>query len=162
MKRLESIVAFTQERNADLMRAFRQQLALAHHIILPDIFERVAHSPSSRFWVSEERAAIVICAMLKGKPFPRMGNNKRQMFEEIYRRFLIERGENPETSVYELVAGIVNQPAPKFYLTPRTVGEIIRRIKIGWYDKPCKPSVVTSSLGNTEVQQVSHDNDKKV
>lgn len=135
MKYLGSILDFTKERNADLMRAFREQLALARFIVMPEIFELVAQSPASRFWVSEERAAIVISAMLAGKKLPRMRSNKREMFEEIYRRFLIERKNNPDKSVYELVTGIVSQPAPKFYLTPRTVGEFIYRIKNGWYDK---------------------------
>lgn len=102
---------------------------------MPEIFELVAESPASRFWVSEERAAIVIAAMEAGKPLTRMRRNKREMFEEIYRRYLIERKNNPRKSVYDLVTRIVNQPAPKFYLTPRTVGEFIYRIKNGWYDK---------------------------
>jgi hypothetical protein len=126
---------FTRQRNDDLMRAFREQLALARFIVMPEIFELVAESPASRFWVSEERAAIVIAAMEAGKPLTRMRRNKREMFEEIYRRYLIERKNNPRKSVYELVTRIVNQPAPKFYLTPRTVGEFIYRIKNGWYDK---------------------------
>lgn len=117
------------------MRAFREQLALARFIVMPEIFELVAESPASRFWVSEERAAIVIAAMEAGKPLTRMRRNKREMFEEIYRRYLIERKNNPRKSVYDLVTRIVNQPAPKFYLTPRTVGEFIYRIKNGWYDK---------------------------
>lgn len=135
MKYLGSIQDFTRERNADLMRAFREQLALARFIVMPEIFELVAESPASRFWVSEERAAVVISAMVAGKPFPRMRSNKREMFQEIYRRFLIERRKKPKMTVFELATIIVNQPAPKFYLTPRTVGEFIYRIQNGWYDK---------------------------
>lgn len=135
MKYFGSIMDFTRQRNEDLMRAFREQLALARFIVMPEIFQLVADSPASRFWVSEERAAIVISAMAAGKSLTRMRSNKREMFEEIYRRFLIERESHPKKSVYELVTKIVNQPAPKFYLTPRTVGEFIYRIKNGWYDK---------------------------
>ncbi len=134
MKYFGSILDFTRERNADLMRVYRQKLAEAKIIVMPVIFEQVAESPASRFWVSEERAAIVISAMATGKPMPRMRSNKREMFEEIYRRYLIMRDDYPDKSVYELVTKIVNQPAPKFYLTPRTVGEFIYRIKNGWYD----------------------------
>ena len=126
---------FTRQRNDDIMRVYRKQLALARFIIMPEIFELVAESPASRFWVSEERATIVISAILAGKPLPRMRANKREMFEEIYRRFLMERKKFPGKSVYELVSTIVIQPAPKFYLTPRTVGELIYRIKNGWYDR---------------------------
>ena len=117
------------------MRAFREQLALARFIVMPEIFELVAESPASRFWVSEERAAIVIAAMEAGKPLTRMRRNKREMFEEIFRRYLALRDLHPDKSLFELVSIVVHQPAPKFYLTPRTVGEFIYRIKNGWYDK---------------------------
>ena len=134
MKYFGSILEFTWARNIDLMRAYLEKLAEASIIVMPVIFELVAESPASRFWVSEERAAIVISTMAAGKPMPRMRRNKREMFEEIYRRFIIMKQEFPDKSVYELVTNIVNQPAPKFYLTPRTVGEFIYRIKNGWYD----------------------------
>lgn len=143
---------FTRERNNDIMRAFREQLALANYIIMPVIFEKVAESPAKRFWVSEERAAVEVARMLVGKPFSRMRANKREMFREIFRRYIALRDLHPDKSLLELVSVIVHQPAPKFYLTPRTVGEFVYRIKNGWYDKPRKPSVVKSSLGNTGVK----------
>lgn len=134
MKYFGSILEFTRERNEDLMRVYREKLSEASIIVMPVIFELVAQSPSSRFWVSEERAAIVISAMAAGRPIPRMRKNKREMFEEIFRRFVVMHEQQPDKSVYELVALIVNQPAPKFYLTARTVGEFIYRIKNGWYE----------------------------
>ena len=135
MKHHGCILDFTHERNADLMRAYRARLAEAGHIVMPDIFSRVAASPASRFWVSEERAAVVVSAMLARRPLPRMRRNKREMFEEIFRRYTAAQAADPTRSVFEIVADVVNQPAPKFYLTPRTVGEFIYRIKSGWYDK---------------------------
>lgn len=134
-KHFGSIMDFTRQRNDDLMRAYREQLALANYIIMPEIFKKVAESPAKRFWVSEERAAVEISRMLAGKPFSRMRTNKREMFQEIFRRYLALRDFYPDKSVLELVSVIVYQPAPKFYLTPRTVGEFIYRINNGWYDK---------------------------
>ena len=117
------------------MRVYQEELSKAGYIIMPKIFEQVANSPCSRFWVSEERAAIVISTLLAGKVIPNMRKNKREMFDEIFRRFLIVREQYPEKSIYALAIMVVNQPAPKFYMTPRTVGELIYRIKNGWYDK---------------------------
>ncbi len=134
MKYFGCILDFTRERNNDLMRAYREKLAQASFIAMPDIFQSVADSPAARFWVSEERATVVISSMIAGKPAPKMRKNKREMFDEIYRRFIDMRTDYPDKSVFELVTIIVNQPAPKFYLTPRTVGEFIYRIKNGWYD----------------------------
>lgn len=135
MKYFGSIMDFTAQRNDDIMRVYRKHLQNARFIIMPDIFELVANSPASRFWVSEERAAIVVSAMLAGRPLPRMRSNKREMFEEIYRRFTLEKEKYPQKSLFEIVSHIVHQPAPKFYFTPRTIGELIYRIKNGWYDK---------------------------
>ena len=129
MKYYGSILDFTQERNQELMRVYQEELSKAGYIVMPKIFEQVANSPCSRFWVSEERAAIVISTLLAGKVIPNMRKNKSEMFDEIFRRFLIAREQYPEKSIYALAIMVVNQPAPKFYMTPRTVGELIYRIK---------------------------------
>ena len=135
MKYYGSILDFNQERNQELMRVYQEELSKAGYIVMPKIFEQVANSPCSRFWVSEERAAIVISTLLAGKVIPNMRKNKSEMFDEIFRRFLIAREQYPEKSIYALAIMVVNQPAPKFYMTPRTVGELIYRIKNGWYEK---------------------------
>ena len=135
MKYYGSILDFTQERNQELMRVYQEKLSKAGYIDMHKIFEEVANSPCSRFWVSEERAAIVISTLLAGKVVPNMRRNKREMFDEIFHRFLIAREQYPEKSIYALAIMVVNQPAPKFYMTPRTVGELIYRIKNGWYEK---------------------------
>lgn len=126
---------FTRLRNDDIMRVFREQLAAARHIVMSDICKKIADSPSTRFWVSEERAAVEISRILAGKPFSRMRPNKREMFDEIFRRYSSLRQSYPDKTFMELVSIVVHQPAPKFYLTPRTVGEFICRIKNGWYDR---------------------------
>ena len=135
MKHYGCILDFTEERNRELMRVYREKLAQARYIIMPEIFEQVANTPCKRFWVSEERAAIVISAMLMGKPLGNMRKNKREMFEEIFRRFLVMRKILPHKSIYDLAFRIVQQPAPSFYMTPRTVGELIYRIRNGWYGR---------------------------
>ena len=135
MKYFGSTVSFTRERNADIMRVFRQKIAEAAVIRMDDICHAVAESPSSRFWVSAERAAVVISAMEAGRPLPCLTQMTREMFHEIFRRYKEMRLLRPEESLLDLVAVIVNQPAPKFYFTPRTVREFVRRIRSGWYDR---------------------------
>ena len=39
------------------------------------------------------------------------------------------KNKYPKKTIFELVTIIVYQPAPKFYLTPRTIEEFIYRIK---------------------------------
>ena len=135
LKPFGSTVEFTRQRNADIMRVFRQKLAEADVIRMDDICRQVADSPSSRFWVSAERAAIVISAMEAGRDVPCMTQSKREMFAEIFRRYLQLRTLHPGVPVLRLAAIIVTQPAPKFYFTPRTVREFICRIRNGYYDR---------------------------
>lgn len=146
MKYFGSSVYFTRERNADIMRVFREKLAAAKVVRMPEIFRAVADSPASRFWVSEERAAVVIASMEMGRELPAMTENRRLMFEEIYRRYKHMRRSNPKMSIIELATVIVNQPAPRFYFTPRSVGEFIYRIRNGYYDR-----------NKTENQASDHD-----
>lgn len=134
-KHFGSIMDFTRQRNDDIMRAFRRHIAAADFIFLPDILRKVADSPARRFYVSEERAAVEVSRMLAGKPFARMRPNRREMFHEILRRYIALRDANPDLSHLDIISIVVHQPAPKFYLTPRTVGEFIYRIKNGWYDR---------------------------
>ena len=117
------------------MRVFRQKLVEADFIRIDDICRQVAESPSSRFWVSTERAAVVISSMEAGRALPCLTEMKREMFNEIFRRYKNMRRLCPQESLLDLVAVIVNQPAPKFYLTPRTIREFVRRIRNGYYDR---------------------------
>lgn len=126
---------FTYQRNDDLMAVFRRIATNKNIIAASDIFRHVANSPAKRFWVSPERAAIVVSMLLNNKPLPAMRPNKKEMFMEIFRRFLKLRESCPNASVTEIVSEVILQPAPKFYLTPRTTAEIIYKIKKGWYDR---------------------------
>lgn len=136
MKPHGSILEFTRERNNDLMRAYRHQIKRARHISMRSIAADIVEMPAARFWVSEERATIVISALLAGRDLPaNMRPTKCEMFSEIYRRFLNLRHSRPHDSVYALVSEVVNSPAPKFYMLPRSAMDIIYKIKKGYYDE---------------------------
>ena len=129
MKHFGCVSNFAAERNAELLRTFRLHIAADKYVVMPQIFRQVANSPSSRFWVSESRAAIVVAAMANGKALPRMAPTKREMYNEIYRRYKELAQSMPGEPLADVVAMVVHQPAPKFYLTPRTVGEMIYRTR---------------------------------
>lgn len=89
MKSFGSVLAFTRERNAALLKAYREQVDAASFVRLNEIGEKIVNSPSPRFWVSEERAAAVVSAIMRGKPvLETMRPTKREMFEEIHRRVM--------------------------------------------------------------------------
>ena len=139
MKKDGSVFGYERERNADLIRAYNEQIRMHFAkripINLAQVFKNVAEMPSRRFWVSEERAAIVVSNIIKGDSLADMGPMKREMFMEIYRRTLILQREHPSMSLYKIVITVCNQPAPKFYLTPGSVKVIIYKIKRQWYEE---------------------------
>ena len=133
MKHHGSKCDFEKERNRDLMRAYHHLIRECRQVSLPDIYRNVVAMPAARFWVSAERATIVCLSMLKGDTLEGMKPNKRAMFCEIFRRFLRLKRLNPTSCVSDIVAQVVHQPAPQFYLTPGTAKVIITRIRSSWY-----------------------------
>ncbi|MBO7167748.1 MAG: hypothetical protein J6V61_03275 [Bacteroidaceae bacterium] len=135
MKHKGSICDFLEERNSDLFDAYRTLLESVQFIDRTEISTRLVNMPSRRFWVSEERAAIVISAMMHKRDVPHLTPTKKEMFDEIYKRALVVMKENPHLSIYEVARIVVNQPAPKFYITPGSAKVIIYYKKKAWYEK---------------------------
>ncbi len=131
-----SILSFTRERNAALLKAYRMHVSKVDFVRLNEIGEKVVNSPSPRFWVSVERATIIVSAIMRGKPvLETMRPTKQEMFKEIYRRVMILKKQYPERHLYELVNEVVHSPAPKFYMEVSSAIERLFKIRNGWYDK---------------------------
>lgn len=138
MKSYGSVLAFTRERNAALLKAYIEQIDTVGFIRLSEIGEKIVNSPAPRFWVSEERAAVVVSAIMRGKPvLETMRPTKREMFKEIYRRVVALKKEHPDWKLCQSVFKVVNSPAPKFYMEPSSALERLFKIRNGWYDN-CK------------------------
>lgn len=134
MKYVGTTFEYEAERNRDLMRAFRETLGETGRP-LRSIYERVVEKPSCRFWVSEERAAVVISGMHRGGSIDYMRPLKREMYREIYSRATELLSRRPDLSLYEAVFETVGSPAPKFYLSPGSAKVIICKIKRQWYTR---------------------------
>lgn len=129
MKHYGNKFEYEDERIDDLMRVFHELIDSAQQVSLPQIYAEAVNRPSARFWVSEERAAIVISSMMKGDRLSSMRPSKREMFEEIYRRAMIIKNEKPYMSVYDIAFLVVRQPAPKFYMSPGYAKMVILNAK---------------------------------
>lgn len=141
MKSLGSVLAFTRQRNEALLKAYRQQVDTAGFVLLNEIGEKIVNSPSPRFWVSEERAAAVVSAIMRGKPvLDTMRPSKREMFEEIHRRVVALKKLHPDWRLSQLVFTVVNSPAPKFYMKASSALERLFKIRNGWYDNSPSPN----------------------
>ena len=128
MKSTGANFEYEKERNEDLLRAYRMEIDRCERIGI-DVWRKIAESPSMRFWVSEERAAIVIARVIKGDTLSYMRPLRREMFLEIYRRVLDIKSVRQELSLRACCAKAVCTPAPKFYMTPLSVRQTIYKIK---------------------------------
>ena len=135
MKNFGSVFEYEQERNNNLLRLYHQLISEVKFICSEEIYRKMADSPSDRFWVSEERALIVVLQIMKGDTLLSMGKNKRDMFFEIYRRATIMKQKYPTLSLTKIMFKVVRQPAPKFYLTEGSIKVIISKIKSKWYER---------------------------
>lgn len=135
MKPRGSKIEYEKERAKDLMRVYHDLIESADFIRLPDIYKELVNRPSTRFWVSEERATIVISAMARGCKLYNMRPTKREMYKEIYRRVTQLKRTQPHLTIYELVFKVIRQRAPKFYMTPGYAKSIITATKKQWYEE---------------------------
>lgn len=129
---IRRIFEYRSERDRDLLNAYRRQIAQSSGPIqLREVMYQVVNSPSSRFWVSPERAMRVISSMDHGNRLNGMIRNKRIMFREIYRRVhqLRTRPHYRQLPLSEVVQIVVEQPAPSFYMTPQSAIVIMHHIR---------------------------------
>ena len=129
MKYKDSESDFKRERDADLLRAYREIISERDNIRLSEIEQKLAQSPSRRFWVSEDRAYIVILDLLKGKSLDNMIPTRKEMYQEIFRRFQIHKSNEPQLSNMEIIKRVCAEKAPSFYLTPQSIHVILSRVR---------------------------------
>ncbi len=130
MKHKGSLCDFAKERDADLLRAYKEVISVRDNIGYSEIIARIAKSPSKRFWVSENRAYDVICSLLNGNTLPlNMYPSRRDMFMEIFQRFKVYQKEHPSLTRKEIVWRICNSEAPSFYLTPKSIEVLLNRVR---------------------------------
>lgn len=127
-------------RNMELLRAFRRELRQPGEIKLFEVVHRAVNSPTSRFWVSEDRAFSVISSMKKGKSIENMIATKREMYTEIYARVTKLMEEKTGISLIDAVTKVVNSPAPQFYLTVGSAVVILHHTK-----KLCRAKIQDST-----------------
>lgn len=138
MKRPGATLEFERERNLDLLRAYREQIAIqlssTGQFSNQKAFREVVNMPAKRFWVSSERALNVVSLIAKGKT-PPMRPTKLAMFQEIYKRVKEERKKHGKIPLTHIVEIVVAQEAPSFYMTPKTARFFIWKIKRECYEE---------------------------
>lgn len=125
---------YAAERDADLQRAWREQISSREKIIIDDVFSSLVDMPSKRFWVSSERAGIVISKMIRmGEEnwdsfLSGMRGEKKEMYRELALR-VKQKMLNEKIPFTVAVSNTVNEPAPRFYLTPKSAKIIFYKMR---------------------------------
>ena len=124
---------YTEERLNALMLEYDRYIASCPYIRMSEVFDHIVNQPCHRFWVSDRRAAVVVARMSKGASLKNMRPSKREMFQEIFQRVCQLRKINPSLSLFQLVAEVIYQPAPKFYLSAISAKIMVYKAKKKWY-----------------------------
>lgn len=138
MKHFGAKMEYSEERMNDLMRAYDEYIESCDYIRMSDVYKTIVNMRSERFWVSDIRATKVVYSMLRGIKLSKMRPLKREMFEEIFRRVLAMKKENPDMTISECCSMVVCQPAPKFYLTPGSAKIMVCKARKKWIREKMK------------------------
>lgn len=120
---------FKELRDNEIFTLYRKYLNESPNIVVSRMLVDIVNSPSSRFWITEQRAAIVLGQMRRGDTFPDAYPQKRAMYRELYRRAEKIWIDSPSMSVYSVASLVVEQPAPSFYMSTTLCNLIISRAK---------------------------------
>ena len=133
MKHKGKSYSFVKQRNDDLYAEYKKIVSKRSFLNMGEIANELYTIPAPRFYVSSERAAIVISAMYNGFKLKGMTKNKKEMFIELYKRAKKLKKKMPDLSWTEIAQMLVNQPAPSFYLTPGSAKVLISHAKREWF-----------------------------
>ena len=121
-----------EARNDDLLRAVRE--VVMKYDVASD-YEAVVmaiNSPAKRYWCTAGAAAKALWRLTKGDPLSEMRPTSRERYQSLYELYLDfkERPEFKGKSIFYISCILVEQPAPKFFLTPKTAEKIYHRWRL--------------------------------
>lgn len=138
MKNFGCVSECSAERAADLLKAYFDYIESVDFIRMEDVFNSIVDLPARRFYVSPSRAAVVLSKMDVGDDISYMRKNKRDMFIEIHRRYKALLSAKPHMRPADIIRCVVEQPAPKFYISPISAKIIILKARKEWYKEKSK------------------------
>jgi hypothetical protein len=129
MKKKFSTIEYEGERAREVIHTCRETMKKVKHINVLDIFAEAVKQPSSRYWVSEDRAIYVMRRMLRGDDLSYMRQTKRKMFYELFWRFIECKRKHEDAGVCNIVRKIIYTPASSFFLTSASAKAIYYKHK---------------------------------
>ena len=117
----------------DLMQVYREIVdSVPMGTTQTDVYQKVVEHPAPRFYIDPRRAHLVISPMMRGdwSALGRMGSLKQQMYRDLYTKVmeLSQRKGFWGKSLNFILREAVLEPAPRFYIDCRRMGQI-------WHEK---------------------------
>lgn len=133
MRKEGDVFAFTEQRDRDLLSAYQRQISrqlqLYGRINATGLIQKVINSTASRYWVSSERACVVINKLERGESIGYMKPDKMRFYNELYKEFCAYREKHAGMPKKHIVEIVITYPAPCFGISPRVANNIIRKMK---------------------------------
>lgn len=129
MRKIGATFELKERKEKELLATFRENLYNMLGRPFREIMQATITSPSSCFWVSEERATDVIEDLLKGKHVVFKRDTSRRMYEEILARVVRMQKHNPEMPLRTIIRKVIEQPAPEFYITPESAHILLHYLR---------------------------------
>lgn len=125
--------------NYDLIARQREDLMMAYRDVAPrchsqrEAWIKVAAHPAPRYYVSPKQAFEKLRKMVMGdtSTVDVMSEPRRRMYYSLFNRLqeLSQRKAFIGKSLYFMCTFLVGEPAPEFFLSPRTVEDIFSNCK---------------------------------
>ena len=126
MKKRNSSCDYIPARNEELKSEFYSRLSSRTFLRTDDIFADIAKAGAKRFYITEDRAYVLLCNYNTKGEWPKgMNPLRRRMMADIKRRVAALMDDDPSLSLKDAVYKAVNSEAPAFYLTPRSIRTIV-------------------------------------
>ena len=115
----------------DLMKVYREVVAdCPMKTTQEEVYDMVVNHPAPRFYVDPRRAHAVISPMMRGdrSALDRLIPLKRRMYEDLFSTVLMvsQKKNCWGKKLYYLLREAVLEPAPRFYIDAKRMGQIWR------------------------------------
>ncbi len=128
------------KQNYDITRMQREDLAKAYREVYPkcwsqqEVWDKIAKHPAPRYYITAKEAYEKLRRMVVGdfSIVNALGSNKQRLYYSLFERMqeLTQRKEYIGKSLWFLCPIIVSQPAPEFFMAPRTIKDTFVKCRL--------------------------------
>ncbi len=147
MRKIGCVCGYLSDRDREI---FNRVVHMATERCVPmrDVFEDVAKSPASRFWIEEDRALRLMEEKRRGKVLKRQC--RREMLSEIEQRTKALLESDPNKSLPDAVTEVIHSPAPSFYVSKRSVRRAVEARKHGFVPLSIRKRAISPGMVEKE------------